>query len=78
MNEEQFSMFDFTEEISETTLIGDEWNSYYESECYDDQSWSELGGVNAEENQLLFGDYITNPFPSYSTTPILKDYRDQS
>ena len=50
MNDEQFSMFDFTDEIHETTLIGDEWNSYYEQEDYDDNSWHKLGGVNAEEN----------------------------
>ena len=68
MNDEHFSMFDFTEEISETTLVGDEWNSYYEQEDYDDNSWHKLGGVNAEENQLVFGDYINNPFPSYYTT----------
>ena len=33
---EEFSMFDFAEEIAETTLIGDEWNSYYEQDEYDD------------------------------------------
>jgi len=44
---EEFSMFDFAEEIHDTTLVNDEWNSYYE---YDDQSWEELGGVNAEED----------------------------
>jgi len=45
---EEFSMFDFAEEIHETTLVTDEWNSYYE---YDDQSWGEdLGGVNAQED----------------------------
>jgi len=44
---EEFSMFDFAEEIHDTTLVNDEWTSYYE---YDDQSWEELGGVNAEED----------------------------
>jgi hypothetical protein len=45
---EEFSMFDFTEEIHDTTLVADEWTSYYE---YDDQSWGEdLGGVNAQED----------------------------
>ena len=45
---EEFSMFDFVEEIHDTTLVTDEWNSYYE---YDDQSWGEdLGGVNAQED----------------------------
>jgi len=44
---EEFSMFDFAEEIDDTTLVNDEWTSYYE---YDNQSWEELGGVNAEED----------------------------
>jgi len=47
---EEFSMFDFAEEIHDTTLVTDEWNSYYETDDYDDQSWEELGGVNAEED----------------------------
>ena len=47
---EEFSMFDFAEEIAETTLLGDEWKSYYEHEDYDDRSWVDLGGVNSEEN----------------------------
>ena len=45
---EEFSMFDFVEEMHDTTLVTDEWTSYYE---YDDQSWCEdLGGVNAQED----------------------------
>lgn len=47
---EELKMFDFVEEITEVSIIGDEWNSYYEKEDYDDNSWHKLGGVNAQEN----------------------------
>lgn len=76
---EEFSMFDFVEEIHDTNLVTDEWNSYYETEDYDDQSWAELGGVNAEENQLFPGGYTYNPLSSsYSTTTLFKGYRVRS
>ena len=66
---EEFSMFDFVEEIHDTTLVTDEWNSYYE---YDDQSWGEdLGGVNAQEDQLFLGGYNHNPL---SSSYYIKDY----
>ena len=68
---EEFSMFDFAEEIAETTLIGDEWNSYYEHEDYDDRSWVDLGGVNSEENQLLYGGNTYHPL---SSSYYIKDY----
>jgi len=45
---ESFSMFDFADDMHEGyNPLDDEWTSYYE---YDDQSWEELGGVNAEED----------------------------
>ena len=47
---EELKMFNFVEELTEISIIGDEWNSYYEQEDYDDNSWHKLGGVNAEEN----------------------------
>jgi hypothetical protein len=46
---EEFSMFDFADDMHEGyNPLDDEWNSYYDREDYDDESWYELGGVNAE------------------------------
>ena len=43
-------MFDFADDMHEGyNPLDDEWNAYYEKEDYDDESWHELGGVNAEE-----------------------------
>lgn len=48
---ESFSMFDFVDDMHESyNPIEDEWHSYYETEHYDDESWSSnLEGINAQD-----------------------------
>lgn len=46
---EEFSHFDFLDEMHECYNVSDDdWHDYYDKEEYDDNSWENLGGVNAE------------------------------